>query len=160
MSSHEHASEGPRGFRLTPDCEVLQARIVAVVAALDNNGAAEDEWRRARFLQEVQRIRHHLRGHVERVEDPAGLFDAVALGAPQLVPELTTLCEEHAEMDRCLEELEQRLEGRDTAATDPAAAAAAIRRAAAALGEVLRRHQSSACRLARSAGSGEAAEPQ
>ncbi|HZN64575.1 MAG TPA: hemerythrin domain-containing protein [Tepidisphaeraceae bacterium] len=152
MFSHDRSPEGPGAFRLTPDCEVVQAEIAALVAALCARGAAEDEGRRARFLLAVRRIRQHLRDHLEGVEGVAGLFDAIALGAAQLMPQLTTLCEEHAEMEHCLEELERRLEGPDTPGMRSPAVAADIRQAAAALGEVLRRHEASTCRLARSAG--------
>jgi len=96
MFSHDRSPEGPGAFRLTPDCEVVQAEIAALVAALCARGAAEDEGRRARFLLAVRRIRQHLRDHLEGVEGVAGLFDAIALGAAQLMPQLTTLCEEHA----------------------------------------------------------------
>jgi hypothetical protein len=152
MSCGDHPADESGEFWLTPECECVQREIAALAQALMAGGAAGDGSRRPAFLGEVRRVREHLREHVEAVETPAGLFDAIELGAVQLTSHLMTLCQEHAEMDRQLADLERRLEGQGPPPGEPAPGAQAIYQAAAALLDLLRRHQRSASELARSAG--------
>jgi hypothetical protein len=152
MSCGDNPADGSGRFYLTPECECVQREIAALAEGLTAQGAAGDGLRRPAFLREVRRVRRHLGEHVESVETPAGLFDAIELGAAQLTSQLMTLCQEHAEMDRQLAVLEMRLEGRGAPPGEPAPDAEAIYHAAAALLDLLRRHQKSACDLARSAG--------
>jgi hypothetical protein len=139
---------------LTPECDLVQAEIVDLADALSVAALSEYPDLKTSLLRAIGDFRHHLDEHVREVEGAGGVFDYIVGGDLSVAPCVDCLCQEHRELEACLEELRQRLDG--SVLTEPEALEG-IRRCAARLKELIRTHHDTAKTLVREMRGGEGA---
>ena len=132
-------------FWLTPQCRLIQSDLMELVESIEEAALGDIHSVRTSFLRALNEFRRRLRDHAAVIEGPAGLYGDIVRSAAECQPIVTTLCQQHQELDALLEILEQRFAAPENLA--PEASVRLLRQSARELAALVKSHRETASAL-------------